>query len=458
MKNRKPKSKTAKKKKRRSLSVVNPNAAGIDVGSRSHYVAIPAHCGDDTVREFGCLTPELHEMAKWLKQNGVETVAMESTGVYWIPVAQILEQYDIEVNLVDGRAAKNVPGRKSDVQDCQWIQELHSFGLLRAAFRPTDEMVVLRSYWRHRAELVTEASEQIHHMQKSLELMNLQLHKVLSDITGVSGMKIIRAIVSGERNTSVLAQMRHKSVKSSEQTIIDALTGDWRQEHLFTLKQALESYDFHQSQMAACDQQIEQYMQQFSSQGDMDKLEGRNMGARRKNQVHFDLRSELYRITGVDLTTIDSIQALTAQTVISECGYDMSRFPTEGHFASWLGLCPNHEITGGKVRRRGTRKVYNRAAHALRVAAQSLQHSKTALGAYYRRMKGRVGPSKANTATAHKLAKLIYRMLKFGMDYVDTGQEAYEQQYQERLLNSIRKRAKQMGYEVVALQSGEVVS
>lgn len=447
-----------KKVKSQGLRVVHPFAAGIDVGSRKHYVAIPAECGEETVRHFGCMTPDLHEMARWLRQNRVDTVAMESTGVYWIAVAQILDQYEIEINLVDARAAKNVPGRKSDVQDCQWLQELHTFGLLRSAFRPTNEMVVLRSYWRHRKELVKAAAEQIHLMQKSLELMNLQLHKAISDITGVTGMKIIRAIVSGQRDPVVLAKMRHRSIKSSEETIAKALTGDWREEHLFTLEQALEAYDFYHRQIASCDKRIERYMKTLPSIGVVDDDDKNSMGSRRKNQVHFDLHSELHRITGVDLTTIDAIDVLTAQTVISECGYDMSRFPTEKNFSAWLGLSPNNVITGGKVRRRGTRKVYNRAADALRIAAQSLHRSKTALGAYYRRMKGRLGPPKAITATARKLAVLIYRMLKYGMEYVDRGQEAYEQQYQERLIQSLRKRAHQMGYEIVNLQSGEVVS
>jgi len=451
--------KTQKQKmKRKTIKIMHPNAAGIDIGSRKHYVAIPAECGDETVRHFGCLTPDLHEMAKWLRENNVDTVAMESTGVYWIPVAQILDQYAIEVNLVDGREAKNVPGRKSDVQDCQWLQELHTFGLLRSAFRPTNEMVVLRSYWRHRGELVTAAAEQIHLMQKSLELMNLQLHKVISDITGVTGMRIIRSIVSGERDPLVLAKMRHASIKSSEETIVKALTGDWREEHLFTLQQALEAFDFYHKQMVACDQRIKQYMQTLPSQGDQANQNKGKRGYRRKNQVHFDLRSELCRVTGVDLTTIDAIDVMTAQTVISESGFDMSRFAKEGNYASWLGLSPNNTITGGKVRRRRTRKVHNRAAHALRLAAQSLHRSKTALGAYYRRMKGRLGPAKAITATAHKLAILIYRMLKYGMDYVDQGQERYEQQYQERIIQMTIRRVKKMGYELVPLQSGEVVS
>ncbi len=445
-----------------NLRVVHPHAAGIDIGSRRHYVAISAECGGETVRNFGCLTPDLHEMARWLKEHEIDTVVLESTGVYWIPVAQVLDSYGMEVNLVDGRAAKNIPGHKTDVQDCQWLQELHTFGLLRGAFRPTNEMAVLRSYWRHRAELVKASAEQIHLMQKSLELMNLQLHKVLSDLTGVSGMKIIRAILSGQRDPMVLAQMRHSSVKSSEETIVKALTGDWREEHLFTLRQAVESYDFYQGQIVACDEQIERYVQKLPSKVEVEEKAkdggGPKGGYRRKNQVHFDLHRELHRITGVDLTRIDSIDVLTAQTVISECGHDMSRFPTEHHFSSWLGLSPNHMITGGKVRRRRTRKVYNRAAHALRVAAQSLHHSKTALGAYYRRMKGRLGPSKAITATAHKLACLIYRMLKFGMEYVDKGQEAYQEQYRARVMQLLKRQAKQMGYTIVPVPVHEDVS
>lgn len=444
--------------RRQNLRIVHRHAAGIDVGSRRHYVAIPASCEGPTIRHFGPLTPELHEMGTWLKDHGIETVVMESTGVYWIPVAQVLDGYGIAVHLVDARLAKNVPGRKSDVQDCQWLQELHTFGLLRSAFRPSNALVVLRSYWRHRKDLVQAAGQQIQRMQKSLELMNLQLHKVLSDITGVTGMKIIRAIVAGERSPAVLAGMRHGTVKCSEATIAKALTGDWRQEHLFTLEQALQAYDFYHGQIVACDERIEAYLKTFPSQPSETELDERPDRSRRKNEVHFDLRRELHRITGVDLTRIDGIDVLTAQTLISECGYDMSRFANEKAFSSWLGLSPNHRITGGKVQRRGTRKVNNRAAEALRMAAQSLHRSRTALGAFYRRQKGRLGPPKAITATAHKLAVLVYRMLRYGMNYVDQGQEAYERQYQQTLLRTLKKRARQMGYQIVALQSGEIVS
>jgi transposase len=438
--------------------ILHPNAAGIDVGSQRHYVAVPADRDPQPVRCFGCLTPDLQEMAHWLKACGVDTVAVESTGVYWIPVAQVLEENGIDVYLVDARQAKGLPGRKTDVKDCQWLQELHSQGLLARAFRPPDAICTLRSYWRHRKGLVEMAALQIQRMHKSLEQMNLQLHKVLSDVTGVTGLKIIRAILKGERNPVELAQLKHPLVQSSEETIAKALTGDWRPEHLFTLRQAVELYDIYQQKIEACDQEIGAYMKTLDSRGDPKELPPARVGQRRKNQAHFDLRERLYEVTGVDLTTLPGIDAMTAQTVVSECGVDLSRFATEKHFSSWLGLCPNHEITGGKVRRRRTRKVRNRAAQALRLAAQSLQKSKTALGAYYRRMRGRLGPAKAITATAHKLAILIYRVFTHGMNYVEQGQQAYEQQYQERTRRLLAKRVRQMGYAMVDLQTGELVS
>lgn len=441
-----------------ALRIVHPEAAGIDIGSQKHYVAVRPDRDSEPVRCFGCLTPDLQAMGQWLKSCSVTTVAMESTGVYWIPVMQVLEESGLEVYLVDARQAKNMPGRKTDVKDCQWLQQLHTHGMLTRAFRPADAICVLRSYWRHRKDLVEMASMQIQLMQKSLEQMNLQLHKVLSDITGVTGMKILKAIVAGQRDPVVLAKMRHPQVKSSEETIAKALTGDWRAEHLFTLRQALELYEVYQQKIEACDHEIETYMQSLDARGDPKDTPKTSAARRRKNQAHFDLRGQLHRLTGADLTSIDGIDAMTAQTVVSESGVDMSRFATEKHYSSWLGLCPNHQITGGKIRRRRTRKVRNRAAQALRVAAQSLHKSKTALGAYYRRMRGRLGPAKAITATAHKLAILIYRMLKYGMNYVDQGQQAYEKQYQQRTLQMLTKRAKQMGYGMIDLRSGEVVS
>ena len=454
--------KQTRKKSSRNMRQLNPNAAGIDIGSRKHYVAVPPDRDNEPVRNFGCLTPDLHQMAKWLKSCGIETIAMESTGVYWVPVVAVLESYGFDVKLVDAYKVKNVPGRKTDVQDCQWLAELHRFGLLSGAFRPDKQIQILRSYWRHRSTLVEACSTQIHLMQKSLEQMNVQLHKVITDITGVTGMKIIRAIVGGERDAVKLADMRHALIKSSAKTIAKALTGEYRQEHLFTLKQALEIYDVYQDKIAECDRQTEAYMKTFEHKAETNDLYSKsgknNRAKRRKNQPNFDLRTRLFEMTGVDLTRIDGIETMTAQTVISECGFDMSVFPTEKNYTSWLGLCPNNQITGGKIRKRRTRKVQNRTARALRLAAQSLHSSKSALGAFYRRMRARLGAPKAITATAHKLAKLVYRMLKHGMDYVDRGQQYYEDQHAKRVIKNLTKRAREMGYAVVCATTGELVS
>lgn len=444
------------------LRRMKENAAGIDIGSQTHYVAVPPGRATPVVRRFGCLTPDLHEMAKWLTGCGIKTVAMESTGVYWIPVAQVLEQYGLEIVLADATHVKNVPGRKTDVSDCQWIQELHSYGLLRGAFRPDRALQVLRTYWRHREGLVQGCAQQIHLMHKALEQMNLQLHKVLSDVSGVSGMRIIRAILDGGRDGETLAKLCDRKVKASPETVAKSLTGDYRADHLFTLRQAVELYDIYQEKMAACDQEIQRQMATFAPKGDPEDLppprKGKKRGKRRKNQPHFDLRTEMYRMTGVDLTQIDAIDTLTAQTALCECGHDLKAFPSEKNFTSWMGLCPNNRITGGKVRRTMTRRVQNRLADALRVAAQRLHHSRTALGAFYRRMKARLGPAKAITATARKLACQIYRLLKYGQNYVDQGERAYEQKYREDLLRRVKKHAQQLGFDLVAVQTGEVVS
>ena len=455
-------SKSFEKKCLPKLSQTNANAAGIDVGARRHYVAVPPDRDQEPVRSFGCLTPELHSMAKWLKACGIETVAMESTGVYWIPVVYVLEQYGLHVSLVNARHVKHVPGRKSDVQDCQWLQELHTFGLLSGGFRPAPEIRTLRAYWRQRDNLVESSSQQIHRMQKALEQMNLQLHKELSDIMGITGQQIIRAIVKGERDPVVLARMKHPLVKSPEHVLAQALTGTYAEEHVFALKQSLELYDVYQQKISECDQQTEQAMLRLTSKSeDTPKTSPppkKLSGKRRKNQPHFDLRTQQYRITGVDLTQIDGISAMTAQTIIAECGIDMSLYPSEKNFSSWLGLCPNNKITGGKVYSSRTRKVSNRASSSLRLAAQSLHRSSSALGAYYRRMKSRHGAPKAITATAHKLAKLIYRMLKFGKDFVDKGQSYYEARYKEQAVKNMIKRAKQIGYELVPLPDPMLVS
>jgi len=445
-----------KGKKMEPLKVKRPNSAGVDVGSQTHYVAVPPDRTEEAVRHFGCLTPDLHEMARWLKACGVQTVAMESTGEYWIPVAQVLEDHGLEVCLVDARHVKNVSGRKTDVKDCQWLQELHSYGLLGEAFRPTREMGPLRSYWRQRSALVEGCSQQIHLMHKALEQMNLQLHKVISDVTGVTGLKIIRAIVAGERDPGILAQMRTEKMKSSEETLVKSLTGHWREEHLFLLKQAVELYDVYQGKVKECDREVERYMATLGPKND-DGTPPTNR-KRRKNEPHFNLGAELQRMTGVDLTRIDGISALTAQTVITEQGFDMSPFATEKHFASHLGLCPNNQITGGRVKKRRSRRVTSRAATALRVAALSLHRSKTALGAYFRRMKAKLGAPKAVTATAHRLAVLIYRMLKYGQNYVDVGQIRYEEAYKRHVADNLKRQAKRLGYTLVVAGTGEIVS
>jgi transposase len=449
------KPKTKGKESKKAIETLNPNAAGIDIGSESHYVSVGIEKDERPVRNFGCYTPDLVEMAEWLKSCGVSTVAMESTGVYWIPVYQVLEQHGLDVKLVDARHVKNVPGRKTDVVDCQWIQQLHSYGLLSGCFIPSAEIGVLREYWRQRANLVELSSREILHMQKSFEQMNLHLHKVLSDITGVSGMRIIRAIISGERNPSVLACMREPGVKKSEEEIVKALTGNYREEHLFTLRQAIELYDVFQSKIRECDSKVEEYLKRFADKGNQDEFKSKPV-TRRKNEPHFDLGKQLYRVTGVDMTMIDGISSLTAQTVISEIGLDVSDFPDEKHFTSWLTLCPENRITGGKVKNRRSRRSSNRVATALRLAAQSLHHSKSALGAFFRRIAAKRGIAKAITATARKLACLIYRMLKYGMVYVDDGQEKYEQRYQEQQIKSLQKRAAVLGYSLVSVQTGEV--
>lgn len=447
-----------KGKARKIIDTINENAAGIDIGSEKHYVAVGAEKSETPVRSFGCYTPDLEEMARWLLECGTTTVAMESTGVYWIPVYQVLVQQGLDVKLVDARHVKNVPGRKTDVVDCQWIQQLHSYGLLRGCFLPDEEIGVLREYWRHRGSLIESASKEILHMQKSFEQMNLHLHKVLSDITGVSGMRMIRAIVAGEKNPVILAGMREKGVKKSEAEIVKALSGNYRDEHLFTLSQALELYDVFQEKIRECDRKIEECLKSFEGKADASQFESkRKSQSRRKNQPYIkELDRELYRVMGVDLTAIDGIDVLTAQTILSEVGFDLRMFRTENHFASWLALCPNNRITGGRVKKSRTRKSQNRLATALRLAAQSLHHSDSALGAFFRRMRAKLGPAKAITATARKLACLVYRMLRYGMSYVDAGQKKYEQRYQEQQLKALRRKAAALGYAIVDTQTGVV--
>jgi transposase len=451
MKQCRTKSPPQKKSGSSSFSMINKDAAGIDIGSGEHWVAVPEDRDEEPVRCFGCFTADLQAMARWLKQCGVTTVAMESTGVYWIPCYQILEEHGFQVNLVNARHVKNVPGRKSDVSDCQWLQRLHTYGLLSGSFRPDDQICVLRSYWRHRSNLVRYASDHIQHMQKALTQMNLHLHKVLSNVTGVTGMNIIRAIISGERDPEKLALMRERGVKNTPEAIAKALEGDYRQEHLFALKQAVELYDFYHRQIEACDREIERYLHTFEAK--VDPVQNPLPKQKRKKEMRYqsfvDLRTELYRVSGIDFTQIPGLDVVTVQTILSEIGLDPGKFPTEKRFVSWLGLCPNNRITGGQVKSTKTRKTANRAANALRMAAQSVANSNTGLGGFYRRIRARLGAPKAITATAHKLARIFYRMWTTGQSYTDLGSDYYENRYKERVLRNITRRARELGYDAV---------
>ena len=440
------------------LPLLNPDAAGIDVGAREHYVAVPVERDVQPVRCFGAFTEDLHRLAQWLLQCGIKTVAMESTGVYWIPLYQILESYGLAVKLVNARHVKHVPGRKSDVQDCQWLQQLESFGLLSGSFRPEAKICTLRSYMRQREMLIRNASRYIQQMQKALTQMNIKLHQVISDLSGHTGLRIVRAIVAGERDRLKLAALKDRRIKSDVSIIAKALEGDYRAEHLFALKQALELYDYYQQKIAECDAEICKELQMLETRGTASPVLKRKPRSQH-NPFGFVSQGELYRIMGVDLTRIDGVNENTAQLILSELGLDIChKWPTEAQFTSWLGLCPNNEISGGKLLKRGTRKVVNRVANALRMCAQSLLNSKSALGAYARRMRARKDTPVAITATAHKLARLIYRTLKYGQDYVDVGSDVYEAKYKDAIVKSLQRRAKSLGYQLVNCQTlGAVV-
>lgn len=435
------------------LSIVNPNAAGIDIGSQQHYVAVPVGRDEVSVRSFDSFTSDLYALVDWLKRCGIETVAMESTGVYWIPLYDLLASERFEVYLVNARHVKNVSGRKTDVKDCQWLQKLHSYGLLSRAFRPEPMICRLRSYHRHREMLVEQAAKHTLHMQKALSQMNLQLHNVISDITGVTGLKIIRAIIEGIYDPKVLAQYRDGRCKNPIEVIEKSLQGNYQPEHVFALKQAVELYDIYQSKITDCDQEIETVLNELESHVE---LKGREVpaakaGARAANAPNFDLHTHLFHLTGVNLGSLPGVSSYTAFKVIAEIGLDMSRWATEKHFAAWLGLCPGTKVSGGK-RLSGKRMPNaNRAATAFRMAASSLWRSQTALGAFHRRMKARLGGEKAVTATAHKLAKLFYQLLKYGKEYVERGQSYYEEQFRQRTVKNLQKRAKQLGFDLVAV-------
>jgi transposase len=436
-----------------SLEVVHPNAAGIDIGNESHYVAVPPDRDSQPVQRFGCTTAELKAMADWLKQCGIQTVAMQSTGVYWIAVFDILEAAGLEVYLVNARDTKNLPGRKSDVQESQWLMKLHTYGLLRNSFRPSQEIRTIRTYWRQRNDLIRAAGSHIQRMQKALTQMNVQLANVLSDISGVTGQAIIKAILAGERDPHKLAQLRDRRVKASQEQIARYLEGNWQEDLLFVLKQEQEAYEFCQQQIAECDRQLAQYLQQREdrSQGaplPEEKRKGR-LKKKRANKPQFDLREGLFRMTGTDLTRIDSIDVMTAMTVLSEAGWDMSKWKTEDHFVSWLRLCPDNRISGNKVIGKGRLPTNNPITIALKMAASTLRLSKTYLGAQFRRFRTRLGAPIAIKAMAAKLARLVYRMLRYGMKYVDQGAAFYELQHRQLQVKQLKWKAAKLGFQIV---------
>jgi transposase len=443
------------------LQTLHPHAAGIDIGAAELWVcappgalpptspaavgALPAH-----VRRFGAFTPDLHAIVVWRRQAGVTTVAMESTGVYWIPLYDLLESEGFEVLLVDPRQVQRAPNRpKTDVHDCQWIQRLHSLGLLTAAFRPAAQIRVWRAYQRHRANLIEDAGRHLQRMEKALEQMNVKLTEVVSDITGLTGMSILRAIVRGERDPRELAKLRDRRCKESAATIARALEGTWQPEHLFALRQSLELYDYYHQQIRDCDRVIDEHLKGLALP-DVKPLEPTRRVRRRKdNETTFDARVRLHQAAGVDLTAIEGVDERTALVVLSEVGTDMSPWPREKHFGSWLGLAPNPKKSGGKVKSSATRPGVNRGAQALRLAAKNLQRSRSARGAFFRRVAARRGLAKAITATAYKLARILYAMLKHGMAYAAQGMEAYETAYRERVVRQLKRKAAELGLEIV---------
>ena len=438
-----------------SLEVVHPDAAGIDIGNESHYVAVPLSRNSQPVRRFGCTTAELKAMADWLKQCGIRTVAMQSTGVYWIAVYDILEEAGLEVYLVNARETKNLPGRKTDVQESQWLMKLHTYGLLRNSFRPSQEIRRMRTYWRQRNDLVQSAGRHIQRMQKALTQMNIQLANVLSDVSGVTGQAIIKAILEGERDAHKLAAFRNPRVKASAEQIVRSLEGNWQEDLLFVLKQEQDGYEFCQKQMAECDRQLNHYLKQREDRSQGAPLpEEKRKGRRKKksgNKPQFDLRTGLFRMSGTDLTRVDGIDVMTATTILSEAGWDMSKWVTEDHFVSWLRLCPNNRISGNQVIGKGRLPTNNRVTIALKMAASTLRLSDTYLGAQFRRFRTRLGAPVAIKAMAAKLARLVYRMLRYGMKYVDQGAAFYDLKHRERQVHQLKWKAAQLGYKVTLL-------
>ena len=435
------------KRSPRRFKTIHTNAAGIDIGATFHVVAVSGERVDTPVRTFRTFTSDLHALAEWLSEVGVKTVAMESTGVYWIPVYELLEERGFEVLLVNARDVKNVPGRKTDVTDAQWLQQLHQYGLLRGSFRPREALARLRALLRHRERMVDYAASHIQHMQKALMQMNVQLHHVVTDITGLTGMQIVRAICQGERDPGTLARFRDSRCKATEGEIREALTGHYRAEHVFTLRQALELYDAYRTKIIECDEEIERALAEVNRDrcADIPEPLPKRRDAGGRNEPRFDVRAALYTLLGRDLTQIHGLGPYTVLRLIGECGDDMTRWRTSKHFTSWLALAPGNKISGGKLLSSKTRRSSNRGAALLRIAAVNVGRTQTALGAFYRRLAARVGKAKAVTATARKLAVLFYNAIRFGREYRDPGTDYYEERYRKRVLHGLQRRAAQFG-------------
>jgi len=436
------------------MSCVNPNAAGVDIGAVEIVACVSGGDANQLVRAFGNYTVDLQALGGWLKSYGIKTVAMESTGVYWIPLFEELEREGFECLLISSRSLRRVAGRKSDITDAQWIQTLHSYGLLESSFRPQADLIALRTLLRHRSQLIEHRSPHIQHMQKALLQMNVQLSQAVSDITGITGLKIITAMLNGERSPEKLADLREPGCKKSAEEIGKALTGTWRAEHLFVLKQSMEMYAFYTEQIFICDEEIERVYGMIRpdwEKGEVQPLSPRKRNSHSKNKPanSESIRGHLKRISGVDLSLVDGFGVSLAQTVIMECGTDMGKFPSEKHFCSWLGLAPKHEISGGKVLKNKTLKTKNRAGQAFRMAAHSVKQADCVFGVMYRRMKARLGPAQATVATAHALARVVYRMLKYQVEYETISVEEYEKKYQEQQLKYMRKKAAKLGYHLV---------
>ncbi len=433
----------------RNLPVMRPNAGGIDVGATEVFVAVPADRDTESVRSFPTFTQDLHALADWLQQCRVDTVAMESTGVYWIPLFQILEARGIDVHLVNAQHVHHVPGRKSDVLDCQWLQYLHAVGLLKASFRPEHAVCEIRSLMRHRENLVQMAGVHVQHMHKSLDQMNLQIHHVISDITGVTGMAIVDAIVTGTTNPKELAKLRDHRIKASIETVTKSLVGDYRAEHIFTLKQSLTAYRYYQQLITDCDREIQQRVEAFDHKDDGASSSAVDSSANASRPPSFDLRNHLERIFGVDLTAVPGFDVLRIQTIFSEIGANLSKFPTDDSFGCWLNLCPRDGTSAGRRIRMPRVKTKNRVSQAFRLAAQSLQNSNSYLGDYYRSQRARHGAPKAIKNTAHKLARIFYHLVKTRQPYDETVFAKLETRNLERRLKKLQTQAKQMGYSIV---------